>query len=81
MIRSIMDYVFDLNNKNWPAVDTPKIEDGQITVTMAEFGFKALTKEAPGIGKAVLAGNTYQIQLPGEVIDADFFTVSFKRMA
>ncbi|MBA4145573.1 MAG: hypothetical protein C0523_07415 [Cytophaga sp.] len=78
MIRSIMDYVFDLNNKNWPAVDTPKIEAGQITVTMAEFGFRALTRQDQGIGKAILSGNTYHIQLPGEVVDPTNFTVSFK---
>jgi len=73
-----MDYVFDLNNKNWPAVDVPRIENNQITVTMAEFGFKAVTTQPPGIGKAVLSGNTYSIQLPGKIVDEECLIVSFR---
>jgi len=72
-----MDYVFDKNDKNWPTTNEPRFQNNRIVVTMGENGFKAVTNGTPGIGRAVLSGNNYLIQLPGTVSNASRLEVSF----
>ncbi len=79
MIQRLMDCIFDLNNKNWPTQDEAQVEAEQIKVTMCEYGFKAVTQGARGLGKAILAGSSYYVQLPARIIDASALVVSFAR--
>jgi hypothetical protein len=74
-----MDYVFDLNNKNWPTQDEAHVEADQIKVTMCEYGFKAVTQGAQGLGRAILAGSSYCVQLPAQIVDASALVVRFVR--
>ncbi|MBI1767236.1 MAG: hypothetical protein HYR67_02545 [Bacteroidetes bacterium] len=72
-----MDYVFDKNDKNWPVVTGAHIHDNQLLMKMCEFGFRAVTNGAPGVGRAVLSGSSYNVQLPGTIVDPNKLVVSF----
>lgn len=72
-----MDYVFDKNDKNWPTLTQPRFQDDRIVLAMCENGFRAVTSGAASVGRAVLSGNSYSIQLPGTVLDARRLEVSF----
>jgi hypothetical protein len=76
----VMDCVFDLRKKNWPTQDDAQVDADHIQVTMCENGYKAVTQGTPGVGKAVLAGISYCVQLPATIIDAQEWVVSFTRV-
>ena len=73
-----MDFILDLNNKNWPAIYVNSLNGNQLSVTLGQYGFSALTNQLPGKGQAVLSGTKYTIHLPGEIQDHERLIVNFK---
>jgi hypothetical protein len=73
-----MDFVFDSNHKNWPALDIYGTMDDQLIIAMAENGFRKLIDQKTGFGKAVISGKSYKIQLPGNIVDFATQVISFK---